>query len=103
MDVIGIHVKSSKLFKQVSQGGMLSCKVKIDGLYLQAQATRSTENSLVIVVSNRLSEPDLLVIYAKRWQLFTNLKSKGFNFENTHLTAKDRIGNLIKQYAQTIV
>lgn len=72
---------------------MLSCKVKIAGLYLQAQATRSTENS---VVSNRLSEPDLLVIYAKRWQLFANLKSKGFNFEDTHLTAKDRIGNLTK-------
>jgi hypothetical protein len=25
-----------------------------------------------------------------------NLKSKGFNFEDTHFTAKDRIGNLTK-------
>ena len=63
------------------------------------QATRSTENNLVIVISNKLSEPNLFVIYAKRWRiecLFANLKSKGFNFEDTHFTAKDRIGNLTK-------
>ena len=99
MGVGGGQVKSGKLFKQVSQGGMLKHNVKVDGLLLQAQATRSTENSLVIVVSNRLVEPNLLVIYAKRWRiecLFANLKSKGFNFEDTHFTAKDRIGNLTK-------
>lgn len=99
VDVEGIKVKSSKLFKQVNQGGMLSYDVKIDEIALQMQATRSTENDLVIVVSNRLSEPNLLVIYAKRWRiecLFANLKSKGFNLEDTHFTAKDRIGNLTK-------
>jgi transposase len=78
---------------------MLSYNVKIDEIALQMQATRSTENDLVIVVSNSLSEPNLLVIYAKRWRiecLFANLKSKGFNLEDTHFTAKDRIGNLTK-------
>ena len=58
---------------------MLSYNVKIDEVALQMQATRSTENDLVIVVSNRLSEPNLLVIYAKRWRiecLFANLKVK---------------------------
>jgi hypothetical protein len=99
LDVDGKQIKSGKLFKQVSQGGVLSHKVKINGLLLQMQATRSTENNLVIVISNKLSEPNLFVIYAKRWRiecLFANLKSKGFNFEDTHFTAKDRIGNLTK-------
>ena len=99
MDIDGVSVKSGKLFKSVSPGGMLAYKVKIDGIALHAQASRSTENDLVIVVSNKLAEPNLLTIYAKRWRiecLFANLKSKGFNFEDTHFTAKDRIGNLTK-------
>jgi len=99
MDNEGVSVKSGKLFKSVSQGGMLAYKVKIDGIALHAQASRSTENDLVIVVSNKLAEPNLLTIYAKRWRiecLFANLKSKGFNFEDTHFTAKDRIGNLTR-------
>ncbi len=50
-------------------------------------------------LTKRLSEPNLLVIYAKRWRiecLFAKLKSRGFNVEDTHFTGKDRIGNWIK-------
>lgn len=53
----------------------------------------------MIVVSSKLSEPHLHVIYSKRWRiecLFASLKSKGFNFKDTHFTAKDRISNLTK-------
>ncbi len=89
---------TKKLFKQVSQSGMLTYTIKLDGIPLLAQASKSTANDLIIVVSNKLSEPNLLVLYSKRWHiecLFANLKSKGFNFD-THFTAKDRIGNLTK-------
>ncbi len=99
LDVGGKKIKSGNLFKQVSQGGIITYNVKVDGVLLKAQASRSTENELVIVVSNNLSEPNLLVIYAKRWRiecLFANLKSKGFNFEDTHVTVKERIENLTK-------
>lgn len=37
-------------------------------------------------------------IYAKRWSvetLFGCLKTKGFNFEDTHLKSPDRINNII--------
>jgi Transposase DDE domain len=90
---------AGKIFSRVSQVNMLSVQVKIDGLDLSAQATISKENELVIVVSNNLVEPNLLVVYSKRWRiecLFGNLKTKGFNFEDTHFTAKERIGNLTK-------
>jgi hypothetical protein len=39
------------------------------------------------------------VVYAKRWKiecLFGHLKTRGFNFEVTHIVAKSRIGNLTK-------
>lgn len=99
MEADGNTIKAGNLFSKVSKGGMLTYKIKLDGILLLAQATKSTENDLVIVVSNKLSEPNLLVLYSKRWRiecLFANLKSKGFNFEDTHFTAKDRIGNLTK-------
>lgn len=99
MNTGGNTIKAGKLFNEVSQGGMITHRVQIEGLDLLAQSTTSTENERVIVVSNILTEPNLLVIYAKRWRiecLFANLKTKGFNFEDTHFTAKDRIGNLTK-------
>jgi hypothetical protein len=95
----GEKVRSGELFKIVSRGGVISHQVKIDGMNLLAQATRSPENELIIVVSNNLAEPNLLVIYAKRWRiecLFGQLKTRGFNLEDTHFTLKDRVGNLMK-------
>lgn len=95
----GEKVSAGSLFRAVSQGGMISYEVKIDGIKLLAQATRSMKQELVIVVSNNLTEPNLLVIYAKRWRiecLFGQLKSRGFNFEDTHFTIKERVGNLMK-------
>lgn len=92
-------IHAGKLFKQVGRGGVISYHVEIDGVKLLAHGTRSTENDLVIVVSNDLSAANLLVIYAKRWRiecLFANLKSKGFNFEDTRFTIKERISNLTK-------
>ena len=95
----GEKIGAGKLFKAVSRGGMISHQVKIDGMDLLTQATRSPENELVTVVSNNLVESNLLVIYAKRWRiecLFGQLKTRGFNLEDTHFTLKDRLGNLMK-------
>lgn len=95
----GAKIAAGALFKAVSGGGMISHQIKIEGMSLLAQATRSKENELVIVVSNNLIEPNLLVIYAKRWRiecLFGQLKSRGFNFEDTHFTIKERVSNLMK-------
>src|SRR5690606_26477166 len=72
---------------------------KVDNRQLKIQATRSTEKKLVIVVSNDLINLNLLELYMKRWAiecLFGNLKSKGFNFEDTHFTIHERVSNLTK-------
>ena len=95
----GKSITAQKAFKSVSQGGVLSREVEIDGVKRIAQATRSPDNELVIVVSNDFTTHNLLVVYAKRWKsecLFGYLKTRGFNFEDTHVVAKDRVGNLTK-------
>jgi hypothetical protein len=98
----GVKIKGSALFKNVTQQHSQLVQVMIDDLTLIAQATRSPKNELVIVVSNHIDNDELvdfLKIYSKRWQiecLFANLKTKGFNFEDTHVTKKNRIGNLTK-------
>ncbi len=95
-------IKGSLLFKNATKYAKIQHSIEIDGIPLVAQAVISPEDEMVIVVSNNSAptEPfDLLDIYAKRWRiecLFANLKTKGFNFEDTHITRKDRIGNLTK-------
>ena len=52
--------------------------MKINGLTVLAQAIRSSNQELVIVISNDLQTTNLLDIYAKRWKiecLFGQLKS----------------------------
>lgn len=92
-------ISANNLFKQVACRDLLGYPVTIDGIELIAQATRSVDNELVIVVSNNLLEANLLDIYSRRWKiecLFGQLKKRGFNFEDTHITIKHRVSNLLK-------
>ena len=55
------------------------------------------ERDYLIVVSNR-NNSKALEIYRLRWLievLFASLKSRGFNFEETHLVDRDRIAKLV--------
>lgn len=60
------------------------------------------DDDYLIVVTNKapeLSQPDEAIkIYSVRWEietLFGCLKSKGFHFEDTHITERDKIKKLI--------
>jgi hypothetical protein len=60
-------------------------------------ATLRLETDYLIVVSNT-SAQQALEIYRLRWGievLFFSLKSRGFNFEETHLTDQERIAKLV--------
>lgn len=68
------------------------CKVTIAGTY-------STENELVIVVTNCInrSARDILKMFLKRWNIeigFKNAKTKGFNIEDTHIIDAQRLSKL---------
>ena len=60
-------------------------------------ATLRLKSDYLIVVSNT-SAQDALELYRLRWGievLFAALKSRGFNFEATHLVDRDRIKKLV--------
>lgn len=64
-----------------------------------------TINDYLIIASNR-KPSEALSDYRKRWtieKLFGRLKTKGFNFEETHLTEYEKIKKLIALVVITFV
>ena len=95
----GETVSAHKLFKPTDTITAVTKLVKINGITVLAQAIRSSNQELVIVISNDLQATNILDIYAKRWKiecLFGQLKTRGFNFEDTHITIQERLNNLMK-------
>ncbi len=67
------------------------------GLRLYLAVTKSREGELVVLACNAAPER-ALVRYAQRWNsemLFSALKSRGFNLEDTHLTTPERLDKLL--------
>ena len=66
-------------------------------LRLYLAVTRTSEGELLVLACN--AEPGkALVRYAQRWQietLFSALKSRGFNLEDTHMLAQQRFDKLL--------
>lgn len=70
---------------------------EIWGLKLYIAGTKLPDGDFLILVSSN-SPSTVLTDYAKRWEietLFGCLKSRGFRFEQTHLTEADRISKLV--------
>jgi transposase len=92
-----IHVR--KLFINLKPGQIRYLKKMkiIFGVALWLAATRAEDGEWVIVATNHAPE-HALIRYKKRWgieTLFGFLKSKGFNFEDTHITIPERLHNLL--------
>ena len=72
-------------------------RCRVFDLHLHIAVTKSKEGELVVLVCN--AEPDkALLRYAQRWQietLFSALKTRGFNLEDTHLTTPSRFNTLL--------
>ena len=76
-------------------------RVWIYGLRLQLALTKSAEGELVALACTDKPER-ALVCYAQRWNiecLFSALKTRGFNLEDTRLTQTDKLDNLIAMLA----
>ncbi len=70
---------------------------KDNNLKLFFAATKSIEGELVIVVSNS-DNKNIMELYALRWQietLFSCMKIRGFNLEDTHLVHRERIAKMM--------
>ena len=71
-------------------------KRKITGQTVYIEAMKLPDGELLIVASNDFPG-NLITKYAFRWEietLFSCLKGRGFNFEDTHMTDRDRIKKL---------
>ena len=71
--------------------------VEIYGQTVRLAGSRSERGELMIVATNKPAD-NAIAIYLRRWEievLFSCLKTKGFRFEDTHLTHRDRISKLM--------
>jgi hypothetical protein len=70
---------------------------KITGQTVYIEAMKLPDGELLIIASNDMPG-NLITKYAFRWEietLFSCLKGRGFNFEDTHIIDRDRIKKLI--------
>lgn len=93
----------NKGIKRLSHG----CRLEADGLSkiggaqvsnLSVAALRLHKADELLIVVTNANPKKALELYAKRWGievLFENLKSRGFNFEDTHLTDPCKIKKML--------
>lgn len=92
--------KVKQLFNKLNPKEQMSYiqPVTIHGQKLFVAAGRSDSGELLVVATNQFKAKNAVSIYLRRWEievLFHSLKSRGFNFEETHLNKKERIEKLI--------
>lgn len=95
----GKAVNVSSLFRdlKVDEQRVLSGTHMIWKAPVYLSALRLSDDDLLIVATDFMLK-DPIAHYAKRWQietLFGCFKSKGFNFEDTHMVQPERISKLI--------
>ena len=95
----GLEVGIDRLFYDLKPGEhrVIQNKRKLWKQQVYLSALRLTDGELLIVATDSLM-PDPILHYAKRWEietLFSCLKSRGFNFEDTPITILERIEKLL--------
>ena len=96
----GGETKVSNLFRSVGihEHKMLKSKQIIGNSDVYLSGTRSSNGELLIVASNSRDVANTVSMYGVRWEienLFQSLKTRGFNFEDTHLKDKKKIAKLM--------
>ncbi len=87
------------LFKRLKRGKQMFQlqPVYIFGIKLLVAAGKNERDELLIVATNQAPQ-NAVSIYLRRWEietLFQSLKGRGFKFEDTHLTKRERIDTLM--------
>lgn len=100
-----VNIKGKKLWPAVKIFNDLNPKTKkyyamaveVYGQKIYLAGSRSERGELMIIATNQHPK-NAICIYLRRWEietLFACLKSKGFRFEETHLTQLERIEKLM--------
>jgi hypothetical protein len=99
-DKRGKQMRASKLLQSTAAGEKLICRRqrKMCGITVSVAGVRKADGDNVIVISSIASSDRALSNYCLRWQietLFGCLKTRGFNLEETHVTAPERVSRLL--------
>jgi hypothetical protein len=95
----GQAVQAKNLFRFLKPGEtqVIQGTRKMTGVDVYLTALRLDDGELLILVSSKAGD-DAVETYQKRWQietLFSCLKGRGFNLEDTHVTNRLRIKRLL--------
>lgn len=95
----GQLVNGYQLFFGLAKGEkrVLLGERKIFGMSFNVAGMRGTDGDFLIIATTEAPE-NAIEIYSYRWEiesLFGSLKTKGFNFEDTHLTKPERLSKLM--------
>lgn len=99
-------LKAKKLFNHLNPKKKSIYGMKIDlwdNTSVFLAGSRSERGELMIVATNQ-NPKNAIAIYLRRWEiesLFQNFKGRGFHFEETHITALDRLENVMVLLAIT--
>jgi Transposase DDE domain len=99
-------VNAKKIFNHLNpkETSIYMMKINLwDDTSVFLAASRSERGELMIVATNQ-SPKNAIAIYLRRWEiesLFQSLKGRGFHFEETHITALDRLEKVMVLLALT--
>ncbi len=87
-----------EFFSSLKENDELYLHQKIVDCDLTIAGKKTKDNQLLVVCSNTKNPDRILSTDKKRWLIETclrNMKSQGFNLENTHMTHLDRLSKLM--------
>jgi hypothetical protein len=92
-------ITAKKVFEKLSpkEQKRFDMSVMVYGQRVFLAGARSERGELMVVATNK-NPTNAISIYLRRWEiemLFQSLKSRGFRFEETHLTHRERIEKLM--------
>lgn len=93
--------EAKKIFRHVNpkRAQTFGMSVEIGGNKVYLTGSRSEKGELMVIATQeRLKAKNAISIYLRRWEiecLFSGLKSRGFRFEDTHMTKPERIEKLL--------
>lgn len=95
-----VPIRADVLFSSLTPGQSryLEGRRPVWGCFVHLSALRLADGELLILASFGVPQQEAFTAYARRWEietLFGALKSRGFNFEDSHLTHPDRLGKLL--------
>jgi hypothetical protein len=75
-------------------------------VYFFAKELENDADKYLLLIGNRHEGEELANLYQKRWGIecfFSHLKTRGFNFEDTHLTDPERIDKMLGALALAFI